>query len=116
MIWRMKDSECVKKENLHGGQGAFCGRYPLLRGDAPEGSAFRMAGRLTLDPGTVIGRHTHTGDEEIYVVLAGRAIYWDDDVRTEVGPGDVMFTWKGHAHGIENPGPDPLEFFAVIAD
>lgn len=114
MIWKFQESEAFRKENLHGGSGGFWGRYPVPRDSAPEGSLFRMIGRLSLDPGASVGEHTHAADEEVYVILSGRGRYRDDGVEVDAAPGDTFVTWRGHSHGIVNTGDEPLEFLAVI--
>ncbi|MCL1915281.1 MAG: cupin domain-containing protein [Desulfovibrionaceae bacterium] len=69
-----------------------------------------------LPAGFVIPWHEHTEDEEIYVIISGLGLYLDNEKKAhEVKGGDVAICLKGEKHGLENSGPDPLIFGAVIA-
>lgn len=58
--------------------------------------------------------HTHSDQEEIYVVLSGGArVKVDDDV-VELGPMDAIRIPPGAAHGME-AGPDGAELLAFGA-
>ena len=61
-----------------------------------------------------IGYHEHEGEEEIFVINEGRAIYNDDGNEYEVGVGDVMICEDGHGHGISNPFKEDCRLTALI--
>jgi len=115
MIAKFESLEKVRREGLQKGPGGAWCSYPIPVGKAPEGSCWRMVGRIALDPGAAIGAHLHGDDEEIYVVLSGTGVYSDGDVESPVGPGDVTVTFRGERHALRNTGDVPLEIMAIIA-
>ena len=62
-------------------------------------------GSVVLAAGAVDGQQPHTEDE-IYVVLRGRARLWSQDRTVDVGPGDVAFV----------PAREPHRFVDVTED
>ncbi len=78
------------------------------------GSPTRLCAQLELEPGASIGFHTHDAEEEMFVVLAGRAEIDDNGVRAEVGPGDTILTGNGAGHAVRSLGPETLRLLAVI--
>ena len=55
---------------------------------------------VTLEPGAWSSqRHWHEGEDEMVVILSGRAVLIDDNGRTEMGPGDVAVFPKGDGNG-----------------
>ena len=59
--------------------------------------------RVDFDPGYVAPRHTHPGEEIIYV-LEGTLEYEIDGKPVTVKPGDVLFVPAGTAHSVKNVG------------
>ncbi len=60
--------------------------------------------RVDFDPGYVAPRHTHPGEEIIYV-LEGTLEYWIEGQPTAtVKPGDVLFVPAGTPHSVTNVG------------
>jgi quercetin dioxygenase-like cupin family protein len=58
--------------------------------------------------------HTHTREDEISHVTAGRlGVQIGDDV-LEAGPGDTVVKPRGIAHAFWNPGDEPVRFLEVI--
>ena len=74
----------------------------------------RMFARLTLEPGSSIGFHPHDGEEEIFVVVRGRAEADDNGRIVELGVGDTLLTGDGAGHAIRCVGDETLELVAVI--
>ncbi|MFP4481472.1 MAG: cupin domain-containing protein [Thermovirgaceae bacterium] len=116
MFFRLSEMTGTRRENIKDGPGGAMCHYCISPGEKPEGSRFKMVARMELDPGAAVGEHEHSTDEEFYVVLSGKGLFTDDGVRQEIGPGDMMITFQGHSHSIENTGSDPLVFVAVIAE
>ena len=77
-------------------------------------SATRLYARLTLDPGVSIGVHAHTGEEEIFHILAGSGEFDDNGKKLPLAPGDTTVTGGGASHGIANTGTAPLVVLATI--
>ena len=61
--------------------------------------------RVDFDPGAVAPRHTHPGEEIIYV-LAGTLEYDIAGKLARVKAGDVLFVPAGAVHSARNVGPD----------
>jgi quercetin dioxygenase-like cupin family protein len=59
--------------------------------------------RVDFDPGYVAPRHTHPGEEIIYV-LEGTLEYQIDGKPVTVKPGDVVFVPAGTIHSVKNVG------------
>jgi quercetin dioxygenase-like cupin family protein len=59
--------------------------------------------RVDFDPGFVAPRHTHPGEEIIYV-LEGTLEYQIDGKPSTVKPGDVLFVPAGTVHSVKNIG------------
>lgn len=100
-----------------GGKGEIIRRHILKRGESmAPGSAFVASGVNILQPGGSLGVHKHAEDEEAYFIISGQGEYIDNDgKRHRVEGGDAAFCCKGESHGLENTGPEPLLFAAVIA-
>lgn len=59
--------------------------------------------RVDFDPGYVSPKHTHFGEEIIYV-LEGTLEYQIDGKSVTVKPGDVLFVPAGTVHSVKNIG------------
>ncbi len=77
-------------------------------------SPTRLCAKLELEPGASIGFHTHENEEEMFVVLSGKALIDDNGVEVEVSVGDTILTGNGAGHAVKSLGPDRLELLAVI--
>ena len=69
--------------------------------------------RLSLAPNTPGAVHS-VDREEIFVVLAGRAVATIDDERLELAPGDALIVPAAHPFSLANPGAEPFEAIAVL--
>ena len=69
--------------------------------------------RVDLAPGAVAPRHTHPGDEIVYV-LKGRLEYrLDGQPRATLNAGDVLFIPRGKPHSVVNVGLEPASELAT---
>lgn len=73
-----------------------------------------MFARLVLEPGAMVGEHTHEEDAEVYYILTGAMEVNDNGQIRQAGPGDVIYTADGDTHSIRNTGTEPAEMLAVI--
>ena len=96
----------------HGGEGDYFVRTLL---DNVPGSVFKYVRDLTLDEGSSIGEHPHTGDDEIYFFIAGTGLMTVDGKACEVGPGSVVLTLSGSRHALRNTGAGELRIFVACA-
>lgn len=101
-----------KTENARNGHGPVFSNDIFLGKDF--GSSLTHLIIVTIPPGSSVGFHEHTEDEEIYFILQGHATVNDDDKEYEVGPYDTVLTNSGHRHGIKNTGQEDLKLLAII--
>ena len=73
---------------------------------------------VTLEPAAWSSqRHWHEGEDELLVMLSGRAVLVEDDGETELVAGDVAAWAKGvrNGHNLINRGAEPCSFICVSA-
>jgi uncharacterized cupin superfamily protein len=76
------------------------------------------ARHVVLQPGAWSSqRHWHEGEDELLVMLSGRAVLVEDDGETELGQGDIAAWAKGvpNGHHLINRGTEPCSFICVSA-
>jgi uncharacterized cupin superfamily protein len=76
------------------------------------------ARHVVLDPGAWSSqRHWHEGEDELLVMLTGRAVLIEDDGEIELAPGDVAAWPQGsrNGHHLINRGSEPCSFVCVSA-
>ena len=76
------------------------------------------ASHVTLEPGAWSSqRHWHDDEDELVVVLSGRAVLVEDDGETEVRAGDVLAWPKSvrNGHHMINRSDEPCTFIAISA-
>jgi uncharacterized cupin superfamily protein len=76
------------------------------------------ASHVRLDSGAWSSqRHWHDDEDELLVMLTGRAVLIEDDGERELGPGDVAAWPKGvrNGHHLVNRSDEPCTFIAISA-
>ncbi len=67
--------------------------------------------RVSVAPGMLpTPPHSHSASEEIYFVLAGSGLAWQDEAVHEVGPGSCVVQLPDHFEHTFRAGPDGLEY------
>ena len=113
MIHTSGDYKNEVRENMRGGDKSV--KITHYFDEANElMSPTRLCAQLELEPGASIGFHTHENEEEIFIVLAGKARIDDNGVEKEVTVGDSILTGNGAGHSVKNIGDEPLRMVAVI--
>jgi quercetin dioxygenase-like cupin family protein len=111
-----KAEERTVKHNtaMRGGEGTVS-IMPALEPEQGEllGKG-RLFSALTLPPGASVGRHTHDGEMEAFLIVSGQGLYDDNGTETMVNPGDVTYTAPGQSHAIANAGDADLVLIALI--
>lgn len=116
MLFKAGELTRVVVEKPRDGVGEMDCLFAFQLGKAPAGSAYQAVASQTLMPGSVLGYHQHTENEELYVILSGYGTFLDENRQErQVGPGDMTLTLKGQSHGLANTGNAPLIFLAAIA-
>jgi uncharacterized cupin superfamily protein len=115
------DADSIAESNRTGYPPPFdepvAGRWQRKIGEA---AGFRELGarHVVLQPGAWSSqRHWHEGEDELLVMLSGRAVLVEDDGETEVGPGDVLAWPAGsrNGHQLINRTGEPCSFVCVSA-
>jgi quercetin dioxygenase-like cupin family protein len=85
-------------------QQAGVKRTDLQRHDlsAPGREAVQV--RVDLEPGVAFGKHTHPGEEIIYVLEGTLEYQIEDKPPVTLKAGDVLFIPAGAVHSAKNPG------------
>lgn len=113
MIKRYENIPHVMIPEMKGGTGAVTKIASVEPGEYD--SEAKVVARLILQPEDSIGKHTHTGEEEIITVLAGTARYMDGNEEVILHPGDVAVCRNGQEHSVANASDsENLEIFALV--
>lgn len=67
-------------------------------------------GYVSVDKGNSTKLGFHDDEEEIYVILKGRAILMIGDEEQEVGPGSVAYVPRNHKHRMTCISDEKLEY------
>ncbi len=78
------------------------------------GDACTLFTQITMEPGSEITVHEHTGECETYYILSGTGIHNDNGNEVEVSAGAVTFCDDGESHGLKNNPDEPLVMIALI--
>ena len=79
-------------------------RTDLQRHDISSPGREVVQVRVEFDPGYVAPRHTHFGEEIIYVLEGDLEYYIEGRPPVTVRPGDVLFVPAGTIHSVKNIG------------
>lgn len=93
------------------------GRWQRRIGDA-AGLTQLGARHVVMEPGAWSSqRHWHEGEDELLVMLSGRAILVEDEGEMELVAGDIAAWPKGvrNGHHLINRGTEPCSFVCVSA-
>lgn len=96
-----------------GGKGYFL-RERFAEGEEYLTKNVTNFARITVLPGSELGRHQHVGDFEFYYFLEGEGEYDDNGTIVKVKPGDVYRCADGEWHCVRNTGDTDLVFIALI--
>jgi uncharacterized cupin superfamily protein len=113
------DLEAIEPTNRTGYPPPFdepvAGRWQRPIGDK---FGFKSLGAryAVLEPGAWSSqRHWHDGEDELLVMLSGRAVLIEDDGESEVAAGDILAWPMGsrNGHHLVNRGSEPCSFICV---
>jgi uncharacterized cupin superfamily protein len=115
------DLESLEQTNVTGYPAPFdqpvAGRWQRRVGDS-AGLTELGARHVTLEPGAWSSqRHWHEGEDELLVMLSGRAVLVEDEGEMELVPGDIATWAKGvrNGHHLINRSAEPCSFICVSA-
>jgi quercetin dioxygenase-like cupin family protein len=72
-----------------------------------------MVAEITINPGVVIGEHTHEGLTEVIYVLKGRALY-NDGTEKILEPGDAAVVFESDHQSLRCADDRPMTYLACI--
>jgi uncharacterized cupin superfamily protein len=115
------DLDKIEQTNITGYPPPFnqpvAGRWQRKVGEV--GGLTELGARhVVLEPGAWSSqRHWHVGEDELLVMLTGRAVLVEDDGETGLAPGDVAIWPKGirNGHHLINRSAEPCSFICVSA-
>ena len=99
-------------EHCHEGAGAI-DWTSVLDGDEPGGQRMRFIHDDILPPGTSVGVHRHTDDQEYYIILSGRGAMTLDGQQVDVAAGDIAAVFPGGSHGLVNNSSEVLHLIVI---
>lgn len=111
MVIKNKEMETQIRHNLKDGQGEI---HFLNYANCSELKNCRLLSEMTIPVNASIGRHTHIGETEYYIIHDGKGIVVDNGVETVVEKGDLVITNDNETHEIRNAGAIPLKITAII--
>ncbi|MBP5182954.1 MAG: cupin domain-containing protein [Lentisphaeria bacterium] len=114
MIRRADQRRAQIRNQVRGGKGDAVFAHVWESGKEELNDNMRLYAVITLKAGDSIGYHVHEGEDELYFILSGKALYDDNGVKENLFPGDSSITRSGEGHGIESAGPEDLVLLAVI--
>lgn len=114
MIRRKDEVQPIYYEKCHGGVGTLSCMSMLRRTDSDHG--FICFHHDVIPPGTSIGEHVHTHDEEIYYLYEGTCTLLYDGEKIPMHAGDLSIVRSGHSHGLINDGQTDAVLIVVAAE
>lgn len=101
------------RQDMKGGSGVAHFQH-IWEKNSEMLSSCRMFAKITLNPGCSIGKHDHQGEEEIFYILSGQALAYDNGENVILNPGDSIICRSGEEHAMSCYGDVPVEYLAVI--
>ena len=112
MIRKASEQKTADLEHCHDGIGTVQATF-ILDGDAVKDHPVNFMHHTVLPPGTSVGVHEHTGDDEYYLILSGKGIMTLDEKEYEVTEGDITGVYSGGKHGLRNTGDTDLHMIVT---
>ena len=113
MIKRKGDFRKETRTEMRGGTGTVKFERMWER-DTEMKSKARLFSKLILEPGVSIGWHVHENEEEIFLILQGRAKVSDNGREEILETGDTIITQSGEGHSVACFGDQTLVLLAAI--
>ncbi len=72
--------------------------------------------QMIIPTDATVGTHIHANEDEMYVVISGKAIHTTEGEEYEIGQGDVVLTISGQKHSIKPIGNEQLVLQATLIE
>lgn len=112
MIRKESERNIDKKLNFKDGPGEV--NFKTIASSDELFNKIKMYSVLTFKKDCGIGYHSHQNEEEIILILNGKAKYNDDGNECELIAGDVAIRKDGHGHSIINVFDEELKIVAMV--
>lgn len=99
------------QQSSHGGEGPVA-LYEIW-GGSEFASNVDFVDRVVVPPGSTIGTHRHGENEEMYVVLSGRATMTIEGEPVTVGAGDMILNPAFGEHGLVNDSDADIDILVI---
>ena len=103
--------EPVHREREHDGVGPILFRRMLSSSEFATNVDFVDV--TTIPPGSVIGRHYHHGNEELYFIVSGTPLMRVDGVERRLQRGGIAVVHSEGWHELVNDTSDAVEIFVI---
>jgi mannose-6-phosphate isomerase-like protein (cupin superfamily) len=113
MVFHREELAVERREKARGGEGTVQFTH-FAEGKGKAQKNTNLLAEITLPPGASIGKHTHTGETEFFIIMEGAGVADDNGREVPVKKGDIMITASGESHSIANNGNVPLVLHAAI--
>ena len=112
MIRKEKDRNIDIKTNFKDGPGEV--NFKTIASSDELFNRIKMYSVLTFKKDCGIGYHCHENEEEVILVLNGKAKYNDGSNECELEVGDVAICEDGHGHSVTNMCNEELKIVAMV--
>lgn len=101
----------IHREREHDGVGPIVFRRMLSANEFATNVDFVDV--TTIPPGSVIGRHHHRGNEELYFVVSGNPVVRVDGTERRLQRGGIAVVHSDGWHELVNDTAEPVEIFVI---
>lgn len=87
--------------------------YRTLLDGAGSGGAMSIVDSVS-PPNSGPPRHVHDAEDEAFVILTGRCLFWLEGETFERGPGTAVFVPRGKEHTFQVIGDEPSRHLVIL--
>ncbi|HKW45751.1 MAG TPA: cupin domain-containing protein [Candidatus Eremiobacteraceae bacterium] len=107
----LEDVDPIHRSGEHGGTGPIVFRRMLAAGGFATNIDFLDV--TTVPSGSTIGKHYHSGNDEVYFIASGSPLVRVDGDEKRLSKGAIAIVQSDGWHELVNDTPDPVEIFVV---
>ena len=101
----------MTREREHGGTGPIEFRRMLKCDDFATNIDF--VDYTVIPPGSTIGRHIHSGNEELYFISAGKPLVCVEGIQRRANAGSIVVVHSGEWHELVNDTDQAAAIFVI---
>ena len=111
MLRKANERSLTTKDNVQKGNGSII--FNEIASNTELFDKTTMYAVLTFKENCGIGFHEHHDEEEVILIIEGKAHCVDDNEEYDASVGDVVICLDGHGHSIENKEKEDLRIVAL---